>query len=90
MANPMLVHVTNISAYTPQETIELVSRSGVKRANSRPDKVFLSAVSAGCLLGFGAAASLVVTTAPWLDENAPGVSRMLGATIFPVGVIMIS
>ncbi|KAK0749079.1 Formate/nitrite transporter-domain-containing protein [Schizothecium vesticola] len=90
MANPMLVHVTNISAYTPQETIELVSRSGARRANSRPDKVFLSAVSAGCLLGFGAAASLVVTTAPWLAENAPGVSRFLGATIFPVGVIMIA
>ncbi|KAK1828637.1 hypothetical protein QBC39DRAFT_358721 [Podospora conica] len=90
MASPTHVHVTNISAYTPQETIELVSRSGASRANSRPDKIFLSAVSAGCLLGFGAGASLVATTDPWLAENAPGLSRILGATIFPVGVIMIA
>jgi formate/nitrite transporter FocA (FNT family) len=87
---PTPVNVTNISAFTPQETIELVSRSGVKRARTRMAKLVFSAVSAGCLLGFGAAASLVVPTDPWLAENAHGLSRMLAAVVFPVGVIMIA
>jgi formate/nitrite transporter FocA (FNT family) len=75
-------------AYTPEETVELVSRSGVKKGNTRPDKIFLSAVSAGCLLSFAAAAFMTVTTAPWYQQNAPGLIRMVGALIFPLGLVM--
>lgn len=86
MANPI---VGNINSYTPQEAIELVSRAGVKKANMRLDKIFLSAVSAGCLLSFAAASSLSANTAPWYQENAPGLIRMIGALVFPYGLVLI-
>lgn len=69
MASPALVHVVNIAGYTAAETTELVSRAGVKRGNMRPDKVFMSAVSAGCMVSFACAVSLSTITAPWFQEN---------------------
>jgi formate/nitrite transporter FocA (FNT family) len=91
MANPMLhnVNVANIAAYSPAETIEIISRAGVKKGNMRPDKVFLSAVSAGCLLSFAAASSLSTNTAPWYQDNAPGLIRTIGALVFPYGLVLI-
>jgi len=81
--------VENLAAYTPAETIELVSRAGVKKGNMRVDKVFLSSVSAGCLLSFAAASALSTNTAPWFQDNAPGLIRSAGAMIFPFGLVMI-
>lgn len=75
-------------AYTPAETTELISRTGVKKGNMRPDMTFLSAVSAGCLLSFGCAVSLTALTAPWYQENAPGLIRLVGAAVFPLGKVM--
>lgn len=89
MSNPIVVNLPTMGAYTPAETIELVSRAGAKKGHMRIDKIFLSAVSAGCLLSFSAAASLSVTTAPWFQENAPGLIRMVGALVFPIGLVMI-
>ncbi|EXA30178.1 hypothetical protein FOVG_18441 [Fusarium oxysporum f. sp. pisi HDV247] len=89
MSNPLVVSISNLAAYTPQETIELISRSGVKRGNMRPDKVFLSAVSAGCLLGFGCGVSLCAMTAPWYTENAPGLVKLFGAGVFPLGLVLV-
>src|SRR3569833_812749 len=53
----------------------------------RPDTVFLSAVSAGCFLSFGAAASLGAYTAPWFQESAPSLLRMVGAMVCPLGLV---
>ncbi|KAF2464242.1 formate/nitrite transporter family protein [Lindgomyces ingoldianus] len=78
-----------INAYTPQETIELVSRAGVKKGKMRLDKVFLSSVSAGALLSCVAASCLSVNTAPWYQENAPGLIRTMGAFVFPYGLVLI-
>ncbi|KAF4970544.1 hypothetical protein FSARC_2453 [Fusarium sarcochroum] len=89
MSNPLVVSISNLAAYTPQETIELVSRSGVKRGNMRADKIFLSAVSAGCLLGFGCGVSLCAMTAPWYAENAPGLVKLFGAGVFPLGLVLV-
>jgi formate/nitrite transporter FocA (FNT family) len=55
----------------------------------RPDKIFLSAVSSGCLLCFASAASLIATTSPWLQENTPGIVRIISALVFPAGIVMI-
>jgi formate/nitrite transporter FocA (FNT family) len=77
------------NSYSPSETIELVSRAGVKKGLMRPDKVFLSSVSAGCLLAFASASSLSTNTAPWFQENAPGLIRTIGALIFPYGLVLI-
>ncbi|KAH6650400.1 Formate/nitrite transporter, partial [Chaetomium tenue] len=83
------VHVANLASYTPTETIEIVSRMGARRGRMRPDKIFLSAVSSGCLLCFASAASLITTTSPWLQENTPGLVRLIGALVFPAGIVMI-
>lgn len=89
MSNPLVVNITNLAAFTPAETAELVSRAGVKKGNTRPDKIFLSAVSAGCLLSFGCAVSLTALTAPWYQENAPGLIKLMGAAVFPLGLVMV-
>lgn len=78
-----------VNAYTPKETIEQVGRSGVVKANMRIDKMFISSVVAGMLLSFACAVSLSTQTAPWYQENAPGLIRMIGAVIFPFGLVMI-
>ncbi|KAJ4394448.1 hypothetical protein N0V93_003666 [Gnomoniopsis smithogilvyi] len=89
MANPTMANVDNVLAYSPQQAIELVSRAGVKKANMRPDKIFLSACSAGALLGFAGACTLSINASPWYADNAPGLLRMIGAIVFPLGLVMI-
>lgn len=85
MTSPSNPFIASTAAYSPAEAIELVSRAGVKKGNMRPDKVFLSAVSAGCLLNFGSAAMLIALASPWYQENAPGFIRIIGALVFPIG-----
>ena len=80
---------SNHLAYSPAEAIELVSRAGVRKGNMRPDKIFLSAVSAGCLLNFGSGAMLIALASPWYQENAPGLIRIIGAFVFPFGFDMV-
>ncbi|KAF4306872.1 Formate/nitrite transporter [Botryosphaeria dothidea] len=79
----------SFNSYSPAQAIEMVSRAGVKKGNMRPEKIFLSAFSAGCFLSFAAASCLVANTSPWLQENAPGVARLLGALVFPYGLVLI-
>ena len=87
--NPMVSNIGTGLCYSPLEAIELVSRAGVRKGNMRPDMIFLSAVSGGFLVSFAGAAMFCVTTAPWFQENAPGLIRMVGALIFPAGLVMI-
>lgn len=79
----------NVSCYTPVETIELVSRAGALKGAMRPEKTFFSAVSAGCLLAFAAAVNLRAQASPWMIENAPGLNGLIGALVFPVGLVWI-
>jgi formate/nitrite transporter FocA (FNT family) len=88
MDNTHGVNVLGLS-YTPAETIEVVSRAGTHRGMMRPDKVFLAAVYGGILLSFGCAASLILNAEPWYTQNAPGIPRLLGALVFPVGLVLI-
>lgn len=83
------VDAPNFAAYTPAETAELICRAGVKKGNTRPDKVFLSAIFGGCILSFGCAVSLTAVTAPWYQENAPGLVKLAGAIVFPIGLVTI-
>ena len=77
------------NAYSPKETTELCSRAGATKANMRIDKIFFSSFMAGCLLAFACAASLSTQTSPWYQDNAPGLIRMIGAIIFPFGLVTI-
>ncbi|KAK8156069.1 Formate/nitrite transporter-domain-containing protein [Phyllosticta citrichinensis] len=77
-----------INSYTPPQVTELVSRAGAYKGRMNPHRVFLSSVSAGCLLSFASASSLMANTSPWLQENAPGVARILGGFVFPYGLVL--
>ncbi|PYI09550.1 Formate/nitrite transporter [Aspergillus sclerotiicarbonarius CBS 121057] len=79
----------SLDAYTPAEVIEFVSRAGVAKGNMRLDKVFFSAVSAGCLLGLACGTALSTNTSTWFQENAPGLIRTISALVFPYGLCMI-
>ena len=77
------------NAYTPKEAIEITSRAGAYKANMRIDKIIMSSFVAGCYLSFGGAAYTIVNTSTWYSENAPGITRLLGAMIFPFGLVVI-
>lgn len=49
----------------------------------------LTNCNSGALLGFAGACTLSVNASPWYLENAPGLLRMIGAMVFPLGLIMI-
>ncbi|KAJ5974701.1 hypothetical protein N7481_011911 [Penicillium waksmanii] len=76
-------------ALSPFEVIEAVAKSGVQKGNMRLDKVFLSSVSAGCLLAFACGTVLSTNATPWFQENAPGLMRTISALVFPYGLCMI-
>ncbi|KAF1990482.1 hypothetical protein K402DRAFT_348643 [Aulographum hederae CBS 113979] len=78
-----------MDAFTAQQTIELVSRIGTKKAHMRLDKLFFNSCMTGPLLGFGCAVLVSTNAAPWYQENAPGLIRTIGALMFPVGLVMI-
>ena len=77
------------NAYSAKEATEQCSRAGKMKANMRIDKMFFSSFIAGCLLAFACAALLSTNSSPWYQENAPGLIRMLGAVIFPWGLVTI-
>lgn len=77
------------NAYTPKEAIEISSRAGAHKAHMRIDKIIISAFMAGALLSFAGAAYATINTSPWYQENAPGVIKMLGALVFPFGLVVI-
>ncbi|OAA57328.1 Formate/nitrite transporter [Cordyceps fumosorosea ARSEF 2679] len=60
----------SVNAYTPLETTEICSRVGTKKANMRVDKIFISAVIAGCYLAFSSSVCLVINTSPWYTTLA--------------------
>lgn len=70
-----------MNAYSPKETIELCGRAGTAKANMRIDKMFLSSVMAGMLLAFACAVLLSTNTAPWFQDNAPGLIRTVAALV---------
>lgn len=84
--NPLFIIM---DAFTPAQTTELVSRIGTKKARMRIDKMFVNSFMGGPLLGFGCALLLSTNSAPWFQTNAPGLIRTIGASFFPVGLIMV-
>jgi formate/nitrite transporter FocA (FNT family) len=79
----------SIDAYTPLEVVEFVSRAGTVKGHMRLDKIFLSSVSAGCLLALACGTTLSTNASPWFTENAPGLIRTISALVFPYGLVLI-
>ncbi|KAF1738079.1 putative formate transporter [Beauveria bassiana] len=71
------------------ECARAMGKIGQIKANMYPHRVFLSGVSAGCLLAFACGTVLVANTAPWMQEHAPGLIRVIAALVFPYGLVMI-
>lgn len=88
MSRPNPISVVH-NAYTPKEAIEISSRAGSHKAHMRIDKVILSSFMAGALLSFAGACYVTINTAPWYQENAPGLIKMFGALVFPFGLVVI-
>lgn len=78
-----------MDAFTTQQTTELVSRIGCKKAHMRLDKLFVNSLMTGPLLGFGCAIMTSTEAAEWYQENAPGLIRTISASFFPIGLVMI-
>lgn len=77
-------------AHVSSQAMQLVARTGEKKASIRLDKFIYNTLLAGAMLGFGCAATLVVGASPWYSENASGVGSMLSAMVFPIGLITIA
>lgn len=90
---PMSTHVTtyttNVNAYTPAETLEQISRLAVKKAHTPVLKAFMAAVSGGAILAFACATLVSTSSAPWFQENAPGLIKTIAALVFPYGLAII-
>ncbi|TKA76258.1 hypothetical protein B0A49_04880 [Cryomyces minteri] len=78
-----------MDAFTPAQTMELISRVGAKKSKMRFDKLCLNSFLAGPLLGFGCAITLSTNAAPWYQDNAPGLIRTIAASFFPIGLILV-
>ncbi|KAL2827811.1 Formate/nitrite transporter [Aspergillus cavernicola] len=79
----------SIDAYTPTEVTEFISRAGRAKGTMRLDKVFLSSVSAGCLLALACGTTMSTNASPWFQDNAPGLIRTISALVFPYGLTLI-
>ncbi|KAJ5243524.1 Formate/nitrite transporter [Penicillium citrinum] len=75
-----------LDTLSPSEVLEAVARLGEQKGNMRFDKIFLSSVSAGCLLAFACGTALSTNATPWFQENAPGLIRTISALVFPYGL----
>lgn len=73
--------------YTPNELVEYVEDSAVKKATRPYVKLFILSIFAGALIGFGAIGSYVVSGS-MLETNA-GLAKFIGAAVFPVGLIVV-
>ncbi|KAG9240627.1 Formate/nitrite transporter-domain-containing protein [Calycina marina] len=78
-----------MDAFTPAQTIELISRIGAKKARMRIDKLFINSFMGGALISFGCALSLTTLSSPWFQSYAPGLIKIIAAMVFPVGLIMV-
>lgn len=60
-----------MDAFTPQQTVELVSRIGTKKAHMRLDKLFFNSLMAGSLLDFGFVTSPSSQSSPYSQMCRP-------------------
>ncbi|KAI9572247.1 putative formate/nitrite transporter [Boletus coccyginus] len=78
------------STLKPAETTVALIEMAVAKHNTRWDKTFLKAVLAGVMLSFGGLFDVIVSGgSAGLNASNPGLVRLLGGFVFPVGLVMI-
>lgn len=83
--------MTMIDAYSVYDTIELISALGVKKSEQRFDHMIIKSFLAGVLLSFSGLFLLTIGGggAPIDQSLGPGIHKMIQATVFPIGLILI-
>jgi len=78
------------STLKPAEVAVALIEQAVAKHNTRYDKTFIKAVLAGIMLSFGGLLDLVISGgSPSLSSANPGIVKVLGGFVFPVGLVMI-
>jgi len=78
------------STLKPAQVAQVLVRQATAKHNDRYDKVFIKAFMAGVMLSFGGLLSEVLQGgATGLTASNPGIVRILGGFVFPVGLVMI-
>lgn len=81
--------VRNLSALTTGEILDKVSDSGIAKAEGKTLRLLIWALLAGAYIAFGAQASQMVSFNLLADPSSLGVGRLVSATVFPVGLMMV-
>ncbi|KAI0093122.1 Formate/nitrite transporter [Irpex rosettiformis] len=78
------------STLKPAQVATAMVELAVFKHKTRPDKVFIKAFAAGVLLSFGGLLSEIIQGgAMGLNAQNPGIVKVLGGFVFPVGLVMI-
>jgi len=78
------------STLRPSEVSVYFLRQGLAKHRDRYESIFLKAVLAGVMLSFGGLLSEVISGgSPGLTASNPGIVKILGGFVFPVGLVMI-
>ncbi|KAG1734716.1 putative formate/nitrite transporter [Suillus paluster] len=78
------------SILKPAEVAVALVEQAIAKHNTRLDKTFFKAFLAGVMLSFGGLFDLIITGgSPALTASNPGIVKVLGGFVFPVGLVMI-
>lgn len=77
------------SFHTPQEIVELVSRSGISKAEGGFLKLFILGILAGVYIAFASEASNMAAFNLLADASTYGLGRCLAGAIFPAGLMLV-
>ncbi|CAF3495336.1 unnamed protein product [Rotaria socialis] len=73
------------------DTIELVSNTGIQKAQQRIDHMIVKSFLAGVLLSFGGLFLLTVGagSTPLRQNLGPSIHKMIQAAVFPIGLVLV-
>ncbi|KAH7929877.1 putative formate/nitrite transporter [Leucogyrophana mollusca] len=78
------------STLKPAEVAVVLIEQAVTKHNTRFDKTFFKACLAGVMLSFGGLLDIIISGgSPSLSDSNPGIVKILGGFVFPVGLVMI-
>ncbi|KAF8919784.1 Formate/nitrite transporter [Mucidula mucida] len=79
-----------VSTMQPAQVARVMVQSAVAKHKDRYENIFFKAVLAGVMLSFGGLLSEIVSGgSPGLTQSNPGLVKILGGLVFPVGLAMI-
>jgi hypothetical protein len=78
------------STLKPDEVAHAMVQLGIKKHKDRYENLFIKAFLAGAMLSFGGLLSEILSAgAAGLTATNPGIVKVLGGFVFPVGLVMI-